>query len=172
MAETWYAQEYRCEECGEQFWAARTSQFCSSGCRGRAWRKRRGRGGAPDLADLCEEFLGRRAVGSRTYSKLYPQMLRAVAAELRTRGWDPISLLLSHPDDPSHPEDTAPGGIEKGAGVRRRKWLHPPEQEIDLLLEAIEMRRQDNRSVAWHVDRLEVLKKWLDQEIEREKAKD
>jgi hypothetical protein len=102
----------------------------------------------------------RRASGSASYSKLLPRLFRATAAELRKRGWDPFELLMSMPDDPATASDTAPGGIEL-EGTRRRKWLHPPEQELKILEETIAQREEEGFSTTWHCARAEKLRELL-----------
>jgi len=102
----------------------------------------------------------RRAVGSASYSKLLPRLFRATAAELRKRGWDPIELLLTIPDDPATASDSAPGGIESD-GTQRRKWLHPPEQELKLLEETIAHREEEGFSTIWHRERAQKLRELL-----------
>ena len=75
-----------------------------------------------------------------------------VAVELRKRGWDPIELLLSAPDEPASPGDVAAGGIE-GAAPARRRWLHAPEEELALLETRIAERAERGKASPWHVER-------------------
>jgi hypothetical protein len=153
---TYFKLERVCAECGEKFWGTRGAQFCSSPCRARQWRRSNAVTQAESLADICKEILMRRTGGSASYSKLLPRLFRVTAAELRKRGWDPIELLLSIPDDPASATDTAPGGIE-GQSPRRRKWLHPPERELELLKEKIEEREEDGLPADWHRARVQQL---------------
>jgi hypothetical protein len=149
-----------CAWCGGTFWGSARARFDSSSCRGRYRRANLAHRGAPVLAAACQEILDRRDACSASYSKLIPRVFRAAAAELQRRGWDPIELLISHPDDPAADPDTAPGGIE-GEGMQRRKWLYPPEEEALKLRGAIRMRSKKGQSVAWHQARLQTLEKAL-----------
>jgi hypothetical protein len=156
---TYYKVERSCEECGERFWST-GAQVCSVACRSRRWRKNQAKERSVTLADICKEVMMRRAVGSAAYSKLLPRLFRATATELRKRGWDPLELLMSMPDDPATPHDTSPGGIATD-GSQRRKWLHAPEQELKLLEEKIAERQQDGLSTTWHSQRAEKLREVL-----------
>lgn len=155
----YYKVERTCEECGEQFWST-GALVCSVACRSRQWRKNKAKERSVTLADICKEVMMRRASGSASYSKLLPRLFRATAVELRKRGWDPFELLISMPDDPATPGDTAPGGIER-EGTQRRKWLHAPEQELKLLEEKIAERGEHGVSTIWHRARAEKLRELL-----------
>ena len=165
---TYYKVERVCEECGERFWST-SAKVCSITCRSRQWRKNQAKTRSVTLADLCKEVMMRRASGSASYSKLLPRLFRATAAELRKRGWDPLELLLSIPDDPATKSDTAPGGIESTA-TSRRKWLHPPEHELELLKERIAERSQTGFATKWHRDRVAVLEALLETRKPKTKA--
>jgi hypothetical protein len=96
-------------------------------------------------------------MGSRSYSKLLIRLLRATAAELIDRDWDPIELLRSRPDDPVTGADEAPGGVDVDRAGGRTKWLHKPEQELVLLELDIEERERAGKPVAWHIVRRDEL---------------
>lgn len=145
-----------CVWCGDTFWGTERANFCSSSCRGRHRRAKLAHQGAAVLAGACEEMLRRREAGSASYSKLIPRIFRAAGAELARRGWDPIALLITHPDDPAADNDSSPGGIE-GIGRQRRKWLYSPDEEILILKGEIARRTNRRLSVAWHRQRLQVL---------------
>ncbi len=147
----YFEDERRCEQCGERFWGNTKANFCGAACRCRAWRQQRLMMGGVDVARLCGEVMRRRKSGE-AYSKLYPQLFRALAAELRKSGWDPIELLMTRPDEPASDADTSPGGFE-GQAPTRRRWLHPPERELELLEQDIQTRSAEGRSVAWHKER-------------------
>lgn len=108
------------------------------------------------LAELCAEVLRRKESGSQAFTKLLPRLFRQAAVELRRRGWNPFELLMSLPDEPSTPEDMAPGGVTTTNGTRRR-WLHTPEKELELLTEVIARRIASGKSIAWHKRRAETL---------------
>jgi hypothetical protein len=97
---------------------------------------------------------------AQSSGRLLARLFRACAAELRRRGLDPIELLMSVPDDPASDADTAPGGI-RGAAPTRRKWLYPPEVELEKLDEVIAKRLERGHSVAWHEERREQLAEYL-----------
>lgn len=156
---TYYKVERVCEECGERFWST-GAHVCSVACRSRQWRKNRAKERSVTLADICKEVMMRRASGSASYSKLLPRLFRATATELRKRGWDPVELLMSMPDDPATAADSAPGGIGL-EGTQRRKWLHAPEEELKLLEEKIAQRGEDGLSVTWHRQRAQKLRELL-----------
>jgi hypothetical protein len=165
---TYYKVERACEECGERFWST-GARVCSVACRSRQWRKHRAKERSVTLADICKEAMMRRASGSASYSKLLPRLFRATAAELRMRGWDPFELLMSMPDDPATNSDKAPGGIERN-GVHRRKWLHPPDQELKLLEEKIAERSERGLSTTWHNERAQKLRALLESRAPKRKA--
>jgi hypothetical protein len=153
MDKPFFDREQQCEECVEPFWARRRSRYCSSGCRSRAWRRRNTGSRSAELAEICAEVLQRREAGSAAYSKLLPRLFRRAAAELRTRGWDPLELLISTPDEPATDQDEAPGGIE-GTTPTRRRWHHPPDVEVQLLVTTIEQRAAEGQKSPWHTRRL------------------
>lgn len=157
---TYYKVERACDECGESFWST-GAKVCSVACRSRQWRKNQAKARSVTLADICKEVMMRRASGSASYSKLLPRLFRATAAELRKRGWDPIELLLTIPDDPATASDTAPGGIES-TGPSRRMWLHAPERELELLKETIAEREEEGFSAKWHRERAATLEALLE----------
>jgi hypothetical protein len=165
---TYYKVERACEECGERFWST-GARVCSVACRSRQWRKQKAMERSATLANICKEIMMRRASGSASYSKLLPRLFRATAAELRKRGWDPIELLMSMPEDPATTSDTAPGGIEND-GSQRRKWLHPPEEELKLLDETIAEREEQGFSTTWHRARAEKLRELLATRSPKRKA--
>ena len=140
--------EHTCPDCGERFWGGPRAGCCSHACRCRRYRAAQTRGRAVELAEICEEILRRRSEGSAADSKLLPRLFRAAAAELRRRGWDPLELILSRPDEPASDDDTAPGGIE-GAAPTRRRWLHTPEEEVALLEQLITDREAAGLSTTW-----------------------
>ena len=158
-----YSQSERiCDACGEFFWGTEAALYCSKPCRQRSYRARQawmGLGSA-DLATLCTEIVARGARGGASYGKLLPRLFRATAAELRKRGWDPIELLITRPDEPASPADTAPGGIT-GKPPARRRWLFPPEVEIEKLDQAIAERLSRGLSVEWHLERREQIAEYL-----------
>jgi hypothetical protein len=92
--------------------------------------------------------LERVAKSSESYAKLLPLLFRATAAELRRKGWDPLELLHSMPDDPVSSDDAGPEGT-----IPARKWLYPPEEEIKKLEQVIVARAREGRSYAWHYTR-------------------
>ncbi len=147
----YFEEERICEECGERFWGTVKANFCGVSCRCRAWRKQRSMVGGAQVAELCAQVLERRT-GAGASSKLYPRLFRALAAELRKSGWDPIELLMTRPDEPASDEDIAPGGFE-GKAPERRRWLHAPEREVELLAQDIQTRSAEGRSVTWHQKR-------------------
>ncbi|MDB4989832.1 MAG: hypothetical protein JWN04_5010 [Myxococcaceae bacterium] len=159
--------ERTCQQCGEPFWGGARENFCSASCRARRWRAAQAARRSIELAELCEEILRRRTDGSASYSKLLPRALRAVATELRKRGWDPIELLLTHPRDPATLKDEAPGGFE-GDAPERRRWLYPPERELDLLNQTLRERIERGLSVRWHLERQELLLRVLHARAESE----
>lgn len=165
---TYYKVERACEECGERFWST-GARVCSVACRSRQWRKQKAKERSVSLADICKEIMMRRATGSASYSKLLPRLFRATATELRKRGWDPIELLMSMPDDPATPLDTAPGGIGQD-GSQRRKWLHPPKEELKLLETMIAEREEEGLSTIWHRARAEKLRELLEARTPKSKA--
>lgn len=155
-----YDDERFCEECGEAFWGGPRAKCCSPGCYARRWRAKKARAQSVSLAEVCEEVLRRRDAGSHAYSKLLPRLFRQAAVELRRRGWDPIELLLTTPLEPATPDDIAPGGVTR-RGETRRRWLHPPELESELLRKEIAKRKAAGKSIAWHLGRLETLTRVL-----------
>lgn len=156
-----YEAECFCEECGETFWDSPGARCCSKACYSRRYRAKKAKSGAVSLMELCTEMLRRRDAGSEAYSKLLPRLFRQAAVELRRRGWNPFELLLSLPDEPSTPADTAPGGITITNGKRRR-WLHAPEDELEILVTRIEQRTAAGKSVAWHRQRAALLVQLLE----------
>jgi hypothetical protein len=156
---TYYKVERVCEECGERFWST-GARVCSVACRSRQWRKNRAKDRSVTLADICKEVMMRRASGSASYSKLLPRLFRATAVELSKRGWDPVELLMSMPADPATAADSAPGGIAL-EGAQRRKWLHPPEEELKLLEDKIAERGENGDSTIWHRERAQKLRELL-----------
>ena len=158
-----YSQSERiCDACGESFWGTEAALYCSKPCRQRSYRARQawmGLGTA-ELPALCAEITARGERGGASYSKLLPRLFRAAAAELRKRGWDPIELLMTRPDEPASEKDTAPGGIE-GKPPERRRWLFPPEAELEKLEAIIKERLSRGLSVAWHLERREQITEYL-----------
>lgn len=67
---------------------------------------------------------------------------------------------MTRPDEPASEEDTAPGGIE-GEPPERRRWLFPPEVELDKLEAIIKERLARGVSVAWHLERREQISEYL-----------
>ncbi len=155
--ERFYEHERRCTECGEPFWGTAKANFCSPACKVRRWRAARTGTQSAELAQVCEEILRRRTQGRASYAKLLPRLFRRVATDLRLRGWDPIALLLSIPDEPANASEDAPGGVE-GLAPKRRRWLHSPERELELLQAAVLKRKQAGRSTAWYLARAEHLR--------------
>lgn len=140
-----------CTACGEPFWGTRRARFCTSSCRGRAARARVLLRGMPEeLRSVCQVVLGRPEHGGSSYAKLLPLLFRVVARELRLRGWDPINLLFTCPDEPVSEE-------ERGEGRPTRKWLFCPEEELAKLEREIAQRYQQGRAYDWHVQRREKL---------------
>lgn len=160
MTTAFFETERRCSECGEPFWARAHARYCSASCRSRAWRSKRAGARGVALADLCAEVLSRRAQGRASHSKILPRLLRRVAADLRLLGWDPIELLLSRPDEPAAAEDSAPGGVETDV-VPRRRWLHPPAKEAEILNTLIPKREREGLATNWHKARLALLERVL-----------
>jgi hypothetical protein len=154
---TYYKTERDCMECGEAFWGTAGANFCSSACRSRNWRSLRAMGRWQGLAALCEEIVRRRNAGTESSSKVLIRLLRAVAGELRSRGWDPAELLSGSPEDPVTNNDDAPGGIE-GKSPNRVKRLHSPALELELIEEALfERGVPSENSKAWHMERRQEL---------------
>ena len=112
------------------------------------------------LPGLCAEVVQRGKLGGASYSKLLPRLFRATAAELRKRGWDPIELLISRPDEPASEPDDAPGGIE-GVSPQRRRWLYPPEVELEKLDAMIAERLKRGAGVTWFVERRAQIAEYL-----------
>lgn len=158
-----YDVERICEECGERFWGSPRASCCSPGCYSRRWRARKAKARVVELADICTEVLERGGKGSASWSKLLPRLFRQAAVELRKLGWDPFELLLSVPREPATDGDIAPGGIA-GSAPGRRRWLHPPDVELELLTLLIAQRSATGRSVDWHLRRVETLKQILEAE--------
>jgi hypothetical protein len=154
----YHHDERQCEECGEPFWGSERARLCSDSCRRRSWRARAANAALGELLATIDEIAARRDLGSQAFGKLLPRLFRLTAAELRRRGWEPLALLRSMPDEPAHPTDSAPGGIE-GTAPTRRKWLHTPEREIELLDEEIQRRQRAHHSAAWHYERRSLLAK-------------
>lgn len=155
-----YEDERICAECGEPFWGSARAACCKSACYSRRWRARTAKSHSVSLAEVCQEVLLRRDAGSHAYSKLLPRLFRQAAVELRRRGWDPIELLLGIPDEPATPDDLAPGGVTR-TGRARRRWLHAPEKEVELILERMAQRKAAGKPVEWHIRRLETLTRLL-----------
>jgi hypothetical protein len=149
-----------CDECGEPFWGGPRARFCSGSCRSKHWRAKTAKARAVMLSEVCREVLRRADDGSGAYSKLLPRLFRQAAVELRRRGWDPFELLLSTPDEPATNEDLAPGGVTCQRGIRRR-WLHAPERESELIRDRIAQRLAAGKSVEWHQRRLATLDRVL-----------
>jgi hypothetical protein len=158
-----YDVERTCEECGERFWGSPRAACCSSACYSRRYRARKARARILELGELCAEVLRRSERDSTSWSKLLPRLFRQAAVELRKLGWDPIELLLSVPQEPACDDDIAPGGIS-GVAPGRRRWLHPPDVEIELLTLLIAQRRSNGRSVDWHLRRLAKLRQVIEVE--------
>ena len=151
-----------CESCGELFWGAERAKYCSQPCRLRSWRaRRRSRMQQPLHVELCQEVV-RRHQGSAegAASKLLPRLFRAVAAELRRRGWDPIELLMSTPDEPASETDRA-AVVMSGQPPALRKWLYPPEVELEKLEVLISDRLLHGEDVSWHLERREQIAEYL-----------
>jgi hypothetical protein len=156
--------ERLCEECGEALWGSERQRFCKPACQQRARRAERTRPfkTGRDLVTLCGAVLERakeHAAGAPA-AKLLPRLFRAVARELRARGWDPIELLMTSPEDPASEDDVAPGGI-LGTRPHRRKWLYPPEAELEKLAAIIAKREEQGHSVVWHVERMDQIREYL-----------
>jgi hypothetical protein len=156
MRGPYYRVDRVCAQCGAIFWGTGGANFCSSTCRGRAWRANKV-GEADPLRKLCEQVAQRIRMGSRSYSKLLIRLLRATAAELIERDWDPIELLRGRPDDPVTGSDEAPGGVEVDRAGGRTKWLHKPEQELVLIELDIEERQLKGSDTTWYVMRRDEL---------------
>lgn len=154
---SYYKAERVCEECGGAFWGTARSRTCSGSCRSRQWRAAKAQERSRALAELCERIVLRHKAGSASYSKLLHRLLRTVAGELRERGWNPLEVLCGVPEDPVTGTDEAPGGID-GVAPNRVKWLHPPEDELQLLERSIAARQAQGRSVAWHEARVAQLR--------------
>jgi hypothetical protein len=156
--------ERQCEQCGERLWGSERQRFCGPSCQQRARRAARSQPfkTGRDLVTLCGAVLERaREHGDGvSAAKLLPRLFRAVARELRERGWDPIELLMTTPEDPASEDDVAPGGIS-GTRPHRRKWLYPPEAELEKLAAIIAKREEQGHSVAWHVERMEQIREYL-----------
>ena len=161
---TYSKSERRCDQCGEPFWGTARATYCSKACRQRAARAREPYGLGGELAALCAQMIeAKREDDESSPRKLLPRLFRAVARELREQGWDPIELLLAQrPDDPVSEDDTAPGGIE-GVSGRRRKWLFPPEEELERLQEVILQRKSEGSGVEWYERRRDQLRRLLQQ---------
>lgn len=149
-----FESERVCEACAEKFWGTEAALYCSKPCRQRSWRARQTWMGLREagLPGLCAEVLERGKLGGASYSKLLPRLFRATAAELRKRGWDPIELLISRPDEPASESDASLGGIE-GVSPQRRRWLYPPEVELEKLDAMIAERLKRGAGVTWFVER-------------------
>jgi hypothetical protein len=154
---SYYKTERVCDECGSPFWGTARSRFFSSSCRCRRWRAAKAQERSRALVELCNRIVLRHKAGSGSYSKLLHRLLRTVAAELRDRDWNPLELLSGAPDDPVTGAEDAPGGVE-GEAPNRVKWLHPPDQELELLERSIATRQAQGRSIAWHLARLTQLR--------------
>lgn len=157
-----FEDEHLCDECGEPFWGGARARFCSGRCRSRGWRAKMSKARAVTLAEVCRAILERIDAESDAYSKLLPRLFRQAAVELSRRGWDPLQLVLSIPDEPATETDIAPGGVTRRGGSRRR-WLHAPEDECELLRTRIEQRVGAGKSIAWHLRRLETLDRVLEE---------
>ena len=157
----YFQSERTCEECAERFWGTEAARFCSKPCRQRAWRANRSNPLADsDLAGVCRDLLGRAQGTGGLPGKILPRLFRAAARELRLRGWDPIELLMSLPDEPASETDRAPGGMS-GKPPARRKWLYPPEAELEKLEALIAARLLHGEDVGWHLERREQLVEYL-----------
>jgi hypothetical protein len=164
---TYFKVERTCEECGEQFWGTAGARCCSGACRGRRWRAEQSKTvRSAELEELCKAVARRPTLGAESYSKLLPRLFRAVAADLRKRGWDPIELLMGIPDEPVSESDQSPGGIEL-EGDKRRMWLHPPERELELLAKSIRDREDEGLSIEWHTARRQQLVTLLEQRAQK-----
>lgn len=161
-------QERTCEECGERFWSAR-ARYCSKKCSYRRWRTERHSLFAKDILAICRDMILRADAGSDSWSKLLPRLLRATGAELRRRGMDPFSVLMSSPDEPVNEGEDAPGGIE-GEPPKRTRWLHPPDEELKKLEAEIVKREASGHSAQWHRERRVTLLRYMIAQHERELA--
>ncbi len=50
----------------------------------------------------------------------------------------------------------------KGQRLPRRRWLHPPDVEIEMLTARIRERTEQGRSTVWHEGRIKQLRKVLE----------
>jgi hypothetical protein len=162
MRGPYFQSERVCDACGEKFWGTEAALFCSKPCRQRSWRARQAWLGLreADLPGLCAEVSARGKLGGASYGKLLPRLFRATAAELRKRGWDPIELLMNRPDEPAVDSDDAPGGME-GTPPARRRWLFPPEVELEKLEAVIAERLKRDASVTWYLERRAQIAEYL-----------
>lgn len=150
-----YDEAKRCEVCGEACWGPKHRRTCSSSCRSRRNRLIKAR--APlGLEEVAREILTLKESGSAAYSRLLPHLFREVAAELRRRGWNPIELLLTIPDEPVGESE-----LDHDGSLPARKWLRPPEQELENIERLILERQRDGRSTEWHFVRREELRRAL-----------
>lgn len=161
---TSFFQDLRtCEECGEKLWGSATQMFCSKECRQRSFRARKAwHNGHVDLVQVCAMIAGKRDVLSSHPGKLLPRLFRMTAVELRKRGWDPIELLMSIPDDPVHDEGEGEPVTTKD-GTTRRRWHHPPEVEIEKLEARILERKKRGDGTEWYEKRRAQLVRYLEQ---------
>jgi hypothetical protein len=155
MAE-YYKCERTCDECASTFWGTAGAKFCSASCRSRRWRELKVADRSRPLAETCEQVARLSHGRSAAYSKLLIRLLRLVAADLRSRGWDPVELLNGKPEDPVTGADESPGGIE-GESPNRVKRLHSPALELELLEETIERRTNQGKESDWHTARRDAL---------------
>lgn len=155
-----YEVEHLCDWCGEPFWGGRDRECCHPNCYSRRWRARKALGADATLENTCRELLARKSAGSQAYSKLLPMLFRIAAAELRKRGWDPFELLFTVPEEPATVDAHAGGAVE-GTRPARRRWLHPPDEELVKLESLIRERLANGRPVDWHVGRREVVLRLL-----------
>jgi hypothetical protein len=146
----YYRVERICLQCCAPFWGTAGANFCSATCRGRAWRAHKVLSESSALLEVCKEVIGRIELGSLSHSKLLTRLLRVTATELIRRGWDPVELLLSRPDEPVHPLDVVASGSPTGPAI---KPLHSPSEELALVEHVLADREARKSPRAWRARR-------------------
>jgi hypothetical protein len=57
--------------------------------------------------------------------------------------------LLGIPTEPATDGDTPPERVA-GQAPERRRWVHSPERELELLTDIMERRHAAGKSISWH----------------------